>query len=65
MDKSYSFLSDDEPTEEQLEGLMLAVLEDVKDRAAKADEKFKAMQKQQLEDTLKYWELKKRNNAKG
>jgi hypothetical protein len=65
MDKSYSFLSDLEPTDEQLEELMQAVLEDVKERAAKADIKFKAMQKQQLEDTLKEWELKKRKNAKG
>jgi hypothetical protein len=65
MDKSYSFLSDLEPTDEQLEELMQAVLEDVKERAAKADIKFKAMQKQQLEDTLKEWELKKSKNAKG
>jgi hypothetical protein len=65
MDKSYSFLSDLEPTDEQLEELMQAVLEDVKERATKADIKFKAMQKQQLENTLKEWELKKSKNAKG
>jgi hypothetical protein len=63
MDKSYSFLSDEEPTDEQLEGLMQAVLVDVKERAAKADEKFKAFQKQQLEETLKMWELKQRKNT--
>jgi ribosomal protein L12E/L44/L45/RPP1/RPP2 len=63
MDKSYSFLSDEEPTDEQLEELMQAVLVDVKDRAAKADEKFKALQKQQLSDTLKKWELKEKSNA--
>jgi arsenate reductase-like glutaredoxin family protein len=58
MDMSYSFLSDEEPTDEQLEALMQAVSEDVKERAAKADEKFKAMLKQQLEQTQKEWELK-------
>jgi hypothetical protein len=63
MDKSYSFLSDEEPTDEQLEGLMQAVLVDVKERAAKADEKFKALQKQQLIDTLQKWELKGKSNA--
>lgn len=57
---SYSFLSDEEPTDEQLEALMQAVLEDVKERAAKADEKFRAMQKQQLEQTMKDWDLKHR-----
>ncbi len=34
---SYSFLSDAEPTKEQLDDLMLAVMEDVKERAAKAE----------------------------
>jgi hypothetical protein len=58
MDKSYSFLSDAEPTDEQLEGLMQAVLQDVKERAAKADLKFKALQKQQIEQDKKEWQLK-------
>lgn len=58
MDKSYSFISDLEPTEEQLEELMEAVLQDVKERAAKADEKFKALQEQQIKTTLQEWQLK-------
>jgi hypothetical protein len=64
MDMSYSFLSDEEPTDEQLEALMQAVSEDVIERAAKADEKFKAMQKQQLEQTMKDWDLKHRVDNK-
>jgi hypothetical protein len=58
MDKSYSFLSDEEPTDEQLEELMEAVLVDVKERAAKADEKFKVLQKQIIENAKKEWQLK-------
>jgi hypothetical protein len=58
MDKSYSFLSDEEPTDEQLEELMQAVLVDVKERAAKADEKFKALQKQLIENAQRDWQLK-------
>ena len=64
MDKSYSFLSDEEPTDEQLEGLMQAVLVDVKERAAKADEKFKALQKQIIENDKKVWQLKYGLNEK-
>lgn len=40
MDKSYNFSSDIEPTDEQLSEFMETVLEDVKQRAAKAKEAF-------------------------
>jgi hypothetical protein len=46
MDTSYRFLSDREPTDEQLEGLMDCVLQDVKERATLANEKFKEHQEQ-------------------
>ena len=47
--KSYSFLSDAEPTKKQLDDLMLAELEDVKERAVKAEAKYKAMQAKALQ----------------
>jgi hypothetical protein len=58
MNKSYSFTLDTEPSEEQLDGLMLAVLEDVKSRASKAEEKFKNLQLQALKQSLEIWERK-------
>jgi hypothetical protein len=61
MDKSYSFLSDAEPTKEQLDELMLAVLVDVKERAAKAEAKFKALQAQTLEQAQEMWLQKQKN----
>jgi hypothetical protein len=45
--KPYSLLSDEEPTDVQLEELMRCVLEDVKARAAAADEKYKKMQEEE------------------
>ena len=63
MDK-YSFNSDAEPTDEQLEALMACVLEDVKERAAKADAQFKALQKQQIKDVLQKRQLKYIENGK-
>jgi hypothetical protein len=67
MNKPYSFLSDTEPTKEQLDELMLAVLVDVKERAAKAEVKFKALQVQALEQAQEIWrkkQQKKDNNVK-
>jgi hypothetical protein len=58
MNKSYSFTLDTEPSEEQLNGLMLAVLEDVKIRASRAEEKFKNLQLQSLKQSLEIWEQK-------
>ena len=63
MDK-YSFNSDAEPTDEQLEALMACVLEDVKERAAKADAQFKALQKQQIKDVLQKRQLKYIENGR-
>lgn len=64
MDKTYRFTSDTEPTKEQLDELMLAVLEDVKERASKAEAKFKALQAQAFEQVQEVWQQKqKKNNA--
>ena len=63
MDK-YSFNSDAEPTDEQLEALMACVLEDVKERAAKADAQFKALQAQQIKDVLQKRQLKYLENGR-
>lgn len=62
MDKSYSFMSDVEPTKKQLDELMSAVSEDVKKRAAEAETKFKALQAQALQQTLEVWKQKQKNN---
>ena len=62
MDKSYRFMSDVEPTKEQLDELMLAVLADVKERAAKAEAKFKALQAQALEQAQEIWQQKQKKN---
>lgn len=59
----YKFISDSEPTEEQLEMLMQAVLEDVKKRAKDANSKFKALQLQQIKEALeKTKELQKEHD---
>ena len=63
MERSYSFNSDTEPTQEQLDELMLAVLEDVKLRAAKAETKFKILQNQNLAETMELWKRKQQINA--
>lgn len=52
METPYNFMLDTEPSDEQLEMLMQAVLEDVKNRARIADEKFRALQAQQIKDAL-------------
>lgn len=41
MPQPYTFLSDEEPTDEQLQELMEAALEDVKERAATAKQNSK------------------------
>ena len=63
MTKHYSFSSDKEPTEKQLEQLMLDVLKDVKERAAKAEEKFKALHMQKVQQTREQWKLKIAQNG--
>lgn len=62
MDKPYKFTSDAEPSKEQLDTLMLAVVEDVKERAAKADAKFKVQQAKALAETFEMWRNKQKNN---
>lgn len=57
MDKTYRFLLDIEPTDEQLTGLMRAVTQDVKQRATKLAEKHKQLMQQQLQLTWQEWEL--------
>jgi hypothetical protein len=52
MDKSYRFLSDKEPTDKQLAGLMKEVLKDVKERAAAAQLKYQQFHKKQIEEAL-------------
>ena len=59
---SYSFLSDAEPTKEQLDDLMLAVMEDVKERAAKAEAQYKALQATALEQAQEMWQKKLKKN---
>ena len=63
MTQSYSFASDTEPTEEQLNELMQAVLREVKERASIANEAFKALQLHQIEEAFEKRRQKIRNNA--
>jgi hypothetical protein len=64
MDKSYRFLSNIEPSDEQLHALMQAVTQDVKERAVKIEAKHKALMQQQLKETLEQWQLIHVNNGK-
>ena len=59
----YRFISDNEPTKEQLDELMLAVLDDVKKRATKAEEKYKAMQAQTLAQVQEVCRQKQKKNG--
>ncbi len=58
MNTSYSFSSDFEPTDEQLAWLMERVLEDVKERAAKAEEKYRLFHIEQMKQMRQEWQLK-------
>lgn len=58
MNTSYNFLSDEEPTEEQLAWLMQQVLVEVKARAAKAEEKYRALQQAHLQQIQQKWKQK-------
>lgn len=60
---TYTFLSDEEPTDEQLQELMEAALEDVKARAAEANAKFKVLQAQQLQQAMKEFKRKQIQNG--
>jgi hypothetical protein len=48
MATTYNLLSDKEPSDEQLNQLMKAVLNDVKIRSAHAQKKFDELQKKQI-----------------
>lgn len=48
MSTKYNFLSDKEPSDEQLTLLMKDVLKDVKTRSAKAQKKFDELQEKQI-----------------
>lgn len=50
MTTNYNFLSDKEPSDEQLHQLMKAVLHDVKARSNQAQKKFEELQKQQIKE---------------
>ena len=52
MDKSYNLLMESEPSEEQLENLMHAVLQEVKEKAYLADQGLFLVQKQQIKEAL-------------
>jgi hypothetical protein len=57
----YSLLSEDDPTDEQLDALMQEVLKEVKQRAAIANERFQALQAQQLKEALQKWKQRMQN----
>ena len=62
MPNKYSFLSELEPTDEQLNELMKAVLVDVKIRAKLADERFKTIQKTQIQEAKERYNNRKTIN---
>lgn len=55
MDKHYSFLSDDEPTDEQLAWLMHEVGEEVRRHGAETDCKFREELHRQVLDAQERW----------
>lgn len=54
--KKYNFLSDKEPSQQQLKDLMKAVLSDVKNRAEVAEQKFQALKAQQVKEAFVKWQ---------
>ncbi len=48
MDLKYSFLSDEEPTDEQLQALMEEVAAEARKKKAKADKTFQALIKREM-----------------
>lgn len=49
MNQEYRFLWESEPSEQQLQGLMVAVLQEVKERASFANQKLADLQKEQIQ----------------
>jgi hypothetical protein len=64
MNENYSFISDLEPSEAQLEALMQAVSDDVKVRATAADEAFFAAQERDRQLVFQIWQQKQQQNGK-
>jgi hypothetical protein len=56
MKERYSFLSDNEPTDEQLADLMREVAEGVRKRAEIADKKFREEIHQRTMEAIAKWE---------
>lgn len=54
--KKYNFLSDREPSQQQLKNLMQAVLSDVKNRAEEAEQKFQTLKAQQVKEAFAKWQ---------
>jgi hypothetical protein len=54
MENSYTFLSEKEPSDKQLQDLMKAVLIDVKNLSEIGEEKLKTMQLLQISEAKKY-----------
>jgi hypothetical protein len=60
--KPYSFLSEEDPTDEQLEELMLCVLEDVKARHTEAQDRYKKKHEEEIEESKLFWHQKTKKN---
>ena len=63
VDNTYRFLSNEEPTDEQLEGLMTAAAEEAKKRADAANAKYRQMHEQQTREMQAAWQQKQTENA--
>ena len=63
VDNTYRFLSNEEPTDEQLEGLMTAAAEEVKKRADAANAKYRKMHEQQTKEMQAAWQQKQSKNG--
>ncbi len=64
VDNTYRFLSNEEPTDEQLEGLMTAAAEEAKKRADAANAKYRQMHEQQTQEMKAAWQQKQTENGK-
>ena len=63
MEKKYSLLSENEPTDLQLQNLMKEVLKDVKSGAEIATENFNKLQALQISEALHKYHSSKLKNA--
>jgi hypothetical protein len=60
MDTPYRFISDEEPTEKQLEGLMIEVICEVKKRAEDTKYKISEIQKKYFAEVEKHQKAKQK-----